>query len=157
MIILPAIYYFLIPSLYYFKFNSIRRTTNKRSMSCPQCKDHSENSETYAFYKCSESVSKMAAKYAITKLDNTPKPRPNDIDLYMMYYRIEYERLLQTHKQQYITEYSNIIATKYTNSEDLCLTCKNTTEPNYFNCEVSFCFHEVDYDPKCMNCAIKHN
>ena len=128
-------------------------------MSCPQCKDHAENSETYAFNKASESVSKEADKYAIDKLAKTPTPRPNELDLYMMYYRIEYTRLLQTQKQQYITEYLHIIASKYTNSEDLCHTCasKGKNIDSYFNQDVSFCFHEIDYDPKCANCVIKQN
>jgi hypothetical protein len=156
MIIFPAIYYFLAPNLF-FKFNNIRRTTNKRSMSCPQCKDHTENSDTYAFNKASAAIAKEADTYAIDKLSSNTKPRPNDIDLYMMYYRIEYTRLLPIYKQKYIAEYATIIASKYASSKDLCHICKNTTEPNYFNQEVSFCFHEIEYDPNCVNCAIKHS
>jgi len=119
-----------------------------------------ENSETYAFNKLSAEISIEADKYAIDKLASINTPRPPNIDLYMMYYRLEYERLFSSRKQLYITDYNKLISTKYTNTKDLCPLCcivEESSIPNYFNQKVSFCFHEVAFDPKCENCVLKFN
>lgn len=123
-------------------------------MNCPQCKDHEENSETYAFNRLSPEAATAADKYAIEQLLKVPKPRPTDLDLYMMYYRIEYERISSSEKHKYLSEYAQLICTKYKDCSDLCAKCK---EPkiDYFNDKISFCFHEIPYDPKCENCKLK--
>ena len=151
------LYFNLYPYLYFFKFNNIRRTNNKNTMNCPQCKDHLENSEDYAFSRLSAEIAGEADSYAIKMITlqsnkGFNEDKPNKLDLYMMYYRIEYTRLNNLKKSKYIDEYFNVISPKYSGNPDLCLKC--TVPDSYdFNKDVRFCFHAQSDDEGCSNCS----
>ena len=152
MLMLPLYYYILFPWL---KFNNIRRTKNNNTMDCPQCpkcKDFLENSEKYAFSRLSPEIAVEADSYAIKMTEEAAKSAPNTIDLYMMYYRIEYVRLQQLKKNKYIDAYLDTISSKYSGNPDLCPICK-IPDSYDFNKTVSFCFHLPSTGEGCPNCS----
>jgi len=72
------------------------------------------------------------------------------LDIYMMYYRIEYTRLYDARKVFTVCvchDYDSISDDTGTAGED---------EKFNFDESAIFCFHEADYDPECLNCAAKH-
>jgi len=142
--LLPFYYYLLFPCI------NIRRTKNKKAMDrsrCPQCKDFTENSEAYAFSRLSPEIAMEADSYAVKMTDAAIA---NKIDLYMMYYRIEYTRLHQLRKEKYLDAYQNTISLKYSGDPGLCTICKIPGSYD-FNKEASFCFHSEE--DGCSNCS----
>jgi hypothetical protein len=90
----------------------------------------------YTCHKCLENIhgttiSKTADAYALQKVIGVAPAK--FIDSYMEHYKLEYTRLYN----------------------------KGLTEPHVekpeinFNTEYTFCFHEIDYDENCSNCALK--
>ena len=159
MLLLPLFYYSLFPVL---KYNNIRRTRIKNAMDCldcldcldcPQCKDFKENSAQYAFNRLSAEIALEADSYAIKMTEAASYPTPDKIDLYMMYYRIEYTRLHALRKGKYVDEYQQTISSKYSGNPDLCAKCK-IPDSYDFNKTVSFCFHLPSNGESCPNCEI---
>lgn len=71
------------------------------------------------------------------------------LDIYMMYYRIEYTRLYDARKVFAVCvchDYGFI-------SDD---TEAEAEEKFNFDTSASFCFHEKPFDPECVNCIAKH-
>jgi len=150
---LPFYYYILFPWL---KINNIRRTKIKRAMNCPQCKDFLDNSERYAFSRLSPEIAVEADSYAIKMTEDATNTEARPIDLYMMYYRIEYTRLQTLKKEKYVDIYLQTISSKYSGNPNLCANCK-IPDSYDFNNEVSFCFHLESEDDSCSNCQRSKN
>jgi len=70
------------------------------------------------------------------------------LDIYMMYYRIEYTRLYDARKVFVVCvchDYGFI-------SDDTEAEAEEEEEKFNFDITAAFCFHEKPFDPDCANC-----
>lgn len=92
----------------------------------------------FTCHKCLENnngdiISKTADSYARQKVIGIDPVK--FIDSYMEHYKSEYTRLYNNGSYEEHVEKSEI----------------------NFNSEYSFCFHEIDFDENCSNCALKNS
>ena len=116
-------------------------------MSCPVCEDFLTYSEYYVFENLSPEISILAERFAKSE---ALKHLDMYVDFYMLYYRREYERLLELKKHTCLDAYKASLLGRYNNHPRLCKSCNHGCLQ--FDHSAKFCFHNSDFDPSCENC-----
>jgi hypothetical protein len=134
---------------------TLGKLVKRQSMSCPLCAGFLDKTYT----GLSREISVLADTHAKTE---ALKHKDMFLDIYMMYYRREYERLFQSRKEAFLITYKDSLQQRYVGHSGLCIACSSACFNAYTNVCVSssslvfdstaqFCFHSVD--ATCDNCA----
>jgi len=120
-------------------------------MSCPLCADFLDKTYT----GLSREISILADTHAKTE---ALKHKDMFLDVYMMYYRREYERLFLSRKEAFLITYKDSLQQRYVGHSGLCAACYSactnvcvSSSSLVFDSAAQFCFHSVDVT--CDNCA----
>lgn len=142
----------MLPLWFIYPYIFRKPKYRKRMDNCPRCIDFNKNAEQYATNKISKEITVLANEYANKKVECI---KMNYIDHYMLHYRIEYTRLYNSRIQEAKESYNAVLDTLYINNPNLCPFCIKENDHSVFNQQISFCFHEKDYDDTCENCIKK--
>ena len=129
-------------------------TAEAVQMSCVTC-------SKIALINLSTEISTLAERFACESANSVGLDESVMwLDLYMMYYRIEYTRLYDERKVFVVCVCLDIgfisDDTEAGEAEEKAEAEGEAEEKFNFDENAAFCFHEKPFDPECANCAAKH-